>query len=122
MGYLTTFTIYNDGIDLVKKYPEEFAEKIYNGAIGVYHDERQIYGGSVSVGLGCHANLIEIQQNRHADDHTLYIHRGNCVTEVNGFSNEYKKLVKSRPDLAKAHIAHLKQEIRQIQKLLKENV
>lgn len=32
MGYLTTFTVYNDGVDLVKENAQDFANKIYEAA------------------------------------------------------------------------------------------
>lgn len=78
MGYLTTFTVYNDSCDQIKKHPDKFADIISDGCSGRYnYDER-----TAQVGLGNHANLITIQRPRHADADTLFIHYGNYVFDI----------------------------------------
>ena len=77
MGYLTTFTVYNDGCDQIKKHPKKFAEIIYDACAGV-----QLSHGQKQIGLGNHANLITPQEPRHADDITLYLHAGNTLTDA----------------------------------------
>lgn len=113
MGYLTTFTVYNDGCDLIKKYPQEFADKIYYACSNT--------SKSQSIGLGGFANMIEAQKTRHADDRTCYVHLGNTVTEMNYYSSETKNLMKTNrkffEDLLKEmdfHSRKLKAQLRQI--------
>lgn len=112
MGYLTTFTIYNDGVDLVKKHPEEFAEKIYEGVISM----REPHDAS----LGNFCNLINIQRTRHADDHTIYVHMGNCVTEVNPYSSEFEQLMERCPDYTEKLIKYLDTQVKSLKRKLKE--
>lgn len=77
MGYLTTFTVYNDGCDQIKKHPKKFAEIIYDACAGI-----QLHTGQKQVGLGNDANLITLQKPRSAEHHTLYLHAGNLLTDV----------------------------------------
>jgi len=78
MGFITTFSVYNDGCDQLQKYPEEFAKIVYEGCLIGYAERI----GTNQVGLGNHANLITVQRTRHADSHTLYLHAGNIVTDL----------------------------------------
>lgn len=117
MGYLTTITIYNDGCDLIKKYPKEFAEKVYDSCLGVYTIDKS----SNTFGLGYHGNLVTVQKPRHADDHTIYVHNGNTLVEVNAYSKDFKTLLKNNPDFANKLIKQLKDEVKSLNKLLKEN-
>ena len=83
MGYLTTITIYNDSADQIKKHPRELAEKIDLACSGF-----QITRGRNFDGLGNAANILTLQKPRHADDHTLYLHAGNTVTDVYNAESE----------------------------------
>lgn len=78
MGFITTFSIYNDGCDQIKTHSDEFAEKIYDACIGVYTRDNKTH----QVGLGNHGNLITVQAPRHADAGTFYFHYGNFVWNV----------------------------------------
>lgn len=104
MGYLTTFTVYNDGCLLLRKYPDRFADKIQEACLntGPY---------SKTIGLGGFSNLVEAKPARHADDCTIYVHMGNCLTEVNRYSQEFQSIVKNDPDFAKDLISFLKREL-----------
>ena len=77
MGYLTTVTFYNDGADELVKHPKELALILSKACMGV-----QINRGFNQEGLGYRANLITLQKPRHADDHTLYMHAGNTVIDI----------------------------------------
>lgn len=75
MGYLTTLTIYNDGIDQLKD-PEKaikFCRDVYDAALS--HETREI-------AVGNFVNMVEVQRSRHADDHAVYVHAGNCLFNV----------------------------------------
>lgn len=114
MGFLTTFTIYNDGIDLVKKYPEEFAEAVYNGSLkSLTHGESKEY----SVGNFC--NMLNVQVTRHADDHTMYVHMGNTVTEMNAYMKETESLCRNHPKFFDKILKFMAAEIKALKKLKK---
>ena len=89
MGYLTTFTIYNDGLDEILKKSKSFCVKLYDGAVE---------GETKSFGHGNHANLVKIQKSRHADDHTIYVHAGNTLCEMNVYSDNTRKLMELHPE------------------------
>lgn len=116
MGYLTTFTIYNDGCDLVKKHPEKFAEEIYNGCLGVHSRDGR---SSDSFGLGYHANLVTVQKPRHADDETVYVHSGNTVVEFNPSSKDFKDLAKRNPSYVKSMLNLMKERVKEAEEMIK---
>ena len=111
MGYLTTVTVYNDSLDLLKRYPQDFCDKLYETALG--HETKDF-------GVGHFANFAHVQRTRHADDHTTYVHMGNCVTEVNPYSPEFKALLERTPGFAAELVAHLEREVRTLKKMLRE--
>lgn len=73
MGTITTFSIYNDGINLIKENAQEFADKLFDASQFYYNKD---------LSLGNFSNLVKVQRPRHSSDVAVYIHRGNCVTEV----------------------------------------
>lgn len=95
MGYLTTVTIYNDGLSLLKKHPEKFCTKLYEAASSMEPKE---------FGVGSFCNFANVQRTRHADDHTLYVHMGNTVVEVNAWSTNFQRMMETRPELADSYI------------------
>ena len=95
MGYLTSFTIYNDGCDEILKHKEEFAEKIYKACSS---------NETTTFELGCHANLVICQKTRHADDTTVYVHMGNTLCEMNPYSTETINLMKRSPEFFKSMV------------------
>lgn len=111
MGYLTTLTIYNDGIDLITKHPQKFAEEVLNASGSLEARE---------FGLGYFCNLVNVQKTRHADDHTLYVHMGNCVTEVNPYSKEFKELAKQCPTFARQLVLFVKDNAKELERALSE--
>lgn len=81
MGHLTTFTIYNDCLDvLTKEGPigdenrQEFINTIVEGATKVPRDITETYS------VGYNGNFVSVQGARHADDRAVFIHSGNCVS------------------------------------------
>ena len=87
MGFLTTFTIYNDTCDQLNNIsPEDavdFCRNLYLGCIGALHrNSGDKHKSSASFGLGYHANFCTVQRSRHADDRCLYLHCGNTLTDL----------------------------------------
>jgi hypothetical protein len=113
MGYLTTFTIYNDGVDLVKENAQEFSDKIYKAAVS--------YGGTCDIAVGNFCNLVRVQKCRHADDHTTYIHMGNSVFEMNPHSQETENLLRVSPEFFEKAVKFLAQEVKNLKAMLKES-
>ena len=108
MGYLTTFTIYNDGCHLLKEAPAAFAEKLYEACLN--HEVKDF-------GLRGFCNLVHVQKCRHADDHTMYVHMGNCVTEVNAYSQEFRDLLERHPAFADKLIKFISDELKHLHRL-----
>lgn len=75
MGFLTTFTIYNDGLSTIRENPLQFAEQVVFGA-------SQHASASESYAVGNHCNLVRVQRSRHADDWAVYVHAGNTVVNL----------------------------------------
>lgn len=111
MGFLTTFTVYNDGIHLIKEYAQDFANKIYEAAISQQ---------SRDIPIGNFCNLIRSQKCRHADDHTIYVHMGNCVFEINPYSQETKNMLERNPEFFEKTIKFLDREIKELKTILKQ--
>lgn len=111
MGYLTTFTVYNDGVDLVKENAQDFANKIYRAAIGYQ---------TCDLGIGNFCNLVRAQKCRHADDHTLYVHMGNSVFEMNPYSQETKNMLEHNPEFFERVVKFLDREVKDLKAMLKE--
>jgi len=86
MGYLTTFTVYNDGIDQIENHPKEFGKKVCEA---IRKDVPHTFG------VGNHANLVNVQKSRHADDFTIYVHSGNTVCEMNPYSEKTEDLMEN---------------------------
>ena len=79
MGYLTTFTIYNDGVDLLddKEKALKFVEELKDAAHGLQEKD---------ISLGSFCNFCRVQKPRHADDRTIYVHAGNTVLNVDPYT------------------------------------
>lgn len=113
MGYLTTLTIYNDGIDLIKENSQEFANKIILAA-------KTFNDSSSEIQVGNFANLVRVQKSRHADDPTAYVHMGNCVFEMNPYSQETKNLLERNPAFFEKAVKFMEAEIKQLKVMLKD--
>lgn len=112
MGYLTTLTIYNDGLDEIKKNPGQFTE-------GVLEAARPMSGSSV-LRVGNFGNLVKVQKSRHADDCTVYVHMGNTVCEMNAYSEETLGIMKQSKNFYKKMLAEMKNQVRMLSRQLKE--
>lgn len=111
MGSLTTFTIYNDGVDLVKDHAQDFADKILDAA-------RSHQVGDIAIGN--FFNLIRVQKTRHADECTMYVHMGNCVTEINPYSQDTKNLAEQHPEFFKKIVKFAEREVKLLKTLIKK--
>jgi hypothetical protein len=110
MGYLTTFTVYNDGCHDIPTHAREFTDAVFKACSS--HKTK-------SYPIGSHANLIKAQKTRHADDKTVYVHAGNTVCEMNFYSDETQELVERNPEFAKEMIDLMQFHATQLKKLYK---
>ena len=115
MGYLTTITIHNDALGSFEKDPKAFGEAIFRGI-----NEANLHSKQVSVPFGCYANYITVEYSKHADHDTVYLHSGNGVNVIGEFDPDFKKLVKSAPDVAIHFIKIAKRQIKYAETLLKK--
>jgi len=113
MGYLTTFTIYNDGIHLIKEHPQDFAEGVFSAA-------NEFRNAPIDIAIGGFVNLIRVQRSRHADDNTIYVHMGNCVVELNPYSEETKRLAETKPEFFKKLVQFLSKDVKELKTLIKK--
>lgn len=116
MGYLTTITIYNDGIADLPKNAQEFADQVYESA-GSYYTHQ--FPTDVRISGFC--NFGKVHQPRHADDHTVYVHAGNTVCEMNPNSEETRRLMRKNPKFFEKLMTELwntHRELRRMQKSL----
>ena len=120
MGYLTTLTFLNDAADQYDKHPERLVEIIHDAVNN--HQCSRNGGKSYDEPIGCYANAITVQRSRHADDHTIYIHMGNCVSEVNPWSADTKDLLERFPDVFDQYVSYLEQQVKQLKKMKKEHL
>lgn len=115
MGYLTTITVYNDGIHDLRDHAQEFADRVYDAAVhscGMH---------PVDVRIGSFCNFGKVQKPRHADDHTVYVHAGNTVCEMNAFSEETRKIMRQSPKFFEKLMKEMRTQYRELRRLQKES-
>jgi len=112
MGYLTTFTVYNDGCHDIPTHAKDFADKVHSACMS--HKTK-------SFGLGMNANLVKCQKTRHADDHTIYVHAGNTLVEMNPFSEDTKDALKVNPEFFKKMLKMMERQVKELKQLYKES-
>jgi len=110
MGHLVTATIYMDGIDEIRENPKDFVEKLHSAACR---------GREATFGVGSHCNLVSVQKVRHADDKTVYVHAGNCVTEVNAYNQDFEDLMDRCPEFADELIKTMENQLKKVKALKK---
>lgn len=113
MGFLTTFTVYNDDCDKITKNPKKFANEIYDVCCNP----------NIKLGRYVFDGVVIPQRTRHADDKCIYVHAGNTVCELNSYSNITKQIMKYNPEFflemlefAEANIKQLKKEFKELNK------
>ena len=95
MGYLTTITIHNDALHAFEKNPEKFGKAILEGIARANMDRK-----AADVGFDGYCNYITVEPSRHADDHTVFVHTGNTVFNLNPYNEDFRALLKRNPQVA----------------------
>lgn len=106
MGNLTTLTIYNDGIDLIPKHAQEFADALYAAS--------QSMTGPQAIAVGNFCNLVKVQKPRHADSLTTYVHMGNTVCEMSPWSKETRRLMRENPKFFEKMLTFMRAEVQDL--------
>ena len=110
MAHLTTFTIDNDGLNSILKNSDEFCKNLLNSALS---------GGKIrTFGHKEYANLVIVQKTRHTDNHTIYVHMGSTVSEMNACSQDTAELLKNHPKFFKKMLGYMKREVRRLEENL----
>ena len=105
MGNLTTLTIYNDGIDLIPKHAQDFADALY---------ECTNLPGTKTLRVGNFCNLVKVHQTRHADAHTAFVHMGNTVCEMSPWSTETKRLMRESPKFFEKMLKFMRAQVKDL--------
>ena len=106
MGNLTTLTIYNDGIELIPKHAQKFADALLEAS------NTGTSAKTISVGNFC--NLVKVHATRHADAHTAYVHMGNTVCEMSTYSFETRRLMKESPVFFEKMLKFMREQVREL--------
>jgi len=115
MGYLTTITVYNDGIDLLPENAEKFSKGVLDASREAGRTHKP-----VTVGVGMFCNLVKVQVPRHADEHTLYVNMGNSVFEMNAYNEETIELLKRNPQFFEKAVTFLDFQVKQLKNIIKQ--
>ena len=83
MGYLTTFTIRNDGTHLLKELSNAEKTKLINDLYYACTKHNPSY-----ISVGGFVNMIDAQSTQHADDNTVYVNYGNKIQNINPYDAE----------------------------------
>lgn len=126
MGFMTEFSILNDGCSLIKENPVEFANKIYDACIDVhsYRKYQQLgyYPTTYSMGLGNFVNMITASTPHHADDRRIYISGRNsfdCLSYAS-FDKSLQNWATRFPDILDDIIKFLSDELKDLKNLRKK--
>lgn len=112
MGYLTTITVGNDRLHHFQEHPALFAETIFaaiDDANRTYREQDR-FGGYLSV-----------QPSRHADDHTVYVHKGNCVFNINPYGKDFQELLARSPEIAESFVKCAESLVKDAKAAIKEH-
>jgi hypothetical protein len=120
MGYLTTITLHNDAMHEFVKDPEGLVKSIQEGMHEAQRTHKAAYPPFVGKSGGSYGGYIEVQPSRHADDHTIYIHSGNCVFNLNPWNEDFKTLVRHYPKLALDLIKRAESILKEAKRVYKE--
>lgn len=120
MGYLTTFTIYNDGISNLSNLKENAYEFSQSLIESVANYDPPDYPKVVS--CGNFSNFCKVHKPRHADSHTLYVHAGNTVCEMNPYSQETHNLIRKNPKFFETLMTEIKNQYKELRRVQKELV
>lgn len=63
---------------------------------------------------------MKVQKPRHADDHTVYIHMGNAVCEMNAYSEDTLKTMMQSPAFFEKMLKEMERQCKMLKKQFSE--
>ena len=111
MGYVTTFSIYNDECHKIKENPNEFAQAIYDGCCSV-RKLTNIY----------YPLTVIHQQPKHLTECALYVSYMGHVCELSQCDKEYMIWLKCNPKSQLELLKRIKSQITDLEKICKEEI
>lgn len=115
MGFITTITLHNDAMGEFEKDPAAFGAAILKAMERANYSRKE-----ESAPIGSYANYIDAHPSRHADDHTVYVHKGNLVFNLHYLSKDFKDLASRSPETLKNFINEAQWFVTQAKKELKK--
>jgi len=115
MGFLTTVTLHNDAMHQFKKHRLQFCKALFDGI-----DRADANHKAEDIGFRNYGGYLTAQHSRHADDHTIYVHSGNCVVNMNPWEEETKALAKRNPKFFKKLVDELAFTVKELKRLQKQ--
>lgn len=116
MGYLTTLTVYNDGIDSLSDNADRFSKGVLDAS-----RDASIHNKPIEFGVGMFCNLVKVQVPRHADEHTVYINMGNSLFEMNAYNKETKEMLDKHPKFFERAVEFLEDQVEELKEMIKES-
>lgn len=110
MGFLTTVTIRNDRLHEYEQDPKQLGLDILKGM-----EQAQL---NYRTNKQC--SRIIVQPSFHADNHQIFLHWGNSVTNVTAYGNDLKHIYQTSPDIAEELVKKLNSMARESREYLRK--
>lgn len=106
MGNLTHVTLHNDRLHDMEADPKGFAHELF-----------ALIDRSTKTHMPVHGGGITVQPYRHADDHTVLVHRGNTLIDIG-----HRKFDEMSYPIAAEYLKTAQREVTWARRRLKERV
>lgn len=118
MGYLTTFTVYNDGAYYLDPKNKDYETHKNHLAEAVF--DAMSSRDPKDYRIGGFGNMVSSQVPRHADENTIYVNMGNCLMELNPWSTATEELYIRNPEFFKKLVDFVGQTHRKLRAIQKD--
>jgi len=104
MGFLTHVTIYNDALHAFESDPAQFAKAIFEGIARANQTNKATDVPFSCKDGGGYSGYLCVEPSRHADDHTVFVHKGNSVFNLNPWNKDFQDLLAWNPECAESYV------------------
>lgn len=111
MGFITTFSVYNDECHKIKENPKEFALAVYDACCSA-RKMTNIY----------YPLTVIHQQSKHLTELALYVSYMGHVCEPSQYDKEYMAWLKANPKSQLETLKRIKSQITTLEKICKEEI
>ena len=115
MGYLTFIQLYNDGLHHLEENPTALGKAVLDAI-------PNCQGSSRPKEVFPCGTQVTVFPSRHASDETLYLSKGNSLTEIHGWNEHFMNLAQRNPDLALEYLATAERLIKEAKQRVKETL